>query len=92
MLPLRRREGSNNCNNRPYVLNACIVSCCLLTVSFLDALGHGGPVTISPNTSHYDELAKVLINASTELGVTENVSYNSGDSQGLSLFTKKALS
>lgn len=37
---------------------------------------------ISSNTHHYDHLADILIKASTEIGIPENKSYNSGNSQG----------
>ena len=55
----------------------------LILFYVVDELGHGGPVKISPNTPHYDDLADKLIKASTELGIPMNKSYNSGNSQGM---------
>ena len=44
-------------------------------------LGHGGPLSVTPNKSV--EMADVLMQASSEVGIQANPSYNSGNNQGI---------
>ena len=50
-------------------------------ITFTERLGHGGPLTVSDKGLHWP-VSDLFIEASEELGIKRNPSYNSGDNQG----------
>lgn len=53
-----------------------------LMLSFLEKLGHSGPIAVTVNPHCNIELTDLLVEASENLGIPENSLPNTGDNNG----------